>query len=119
MRITHRDVFNLKRALKAKPQASADGSYAPRCHLCNRNVSSEAIVEIGKTFAVVLVRHHDAEAVARFDMGREVFWDDDARDPHAYEDLNRLMRGHKWFDPAEFAGQAPVTPDDGQDIAFD
>lgn len=117
-KLTGRHRVPLIDGLRAKPLVNASGSLAPMCHLCTRDVSSEAIVEVGPDYAVVLVRHHGAEETYRFEMGRRCLWDS-PDDPHAWEDLNRLMRGRKWFDPAQFMGQAPAKPDDGLDFAYE
>lgn len=70
----------------------------PVCMTCGRTVDSESLVEgmPGQTtYAKVLVKHHGAEELRRFDMG-SVEWDD-------YE-LASHMRRANWFDPTAHEG---------------
>ena len=68
-------------------------AHAPLCTTCGRYLDGEAIVEgyPGQTtFCKVLGKHHGAEELVTFDMG-SVEW--------SFEELQKQMRGHLWFDP--------------------
>ncbi len=64
--------------------------WFPECATCNRYVDSVNIVEMHKTTAKVLARHHGAEELATFELGTEDYDEDD---------ITRALRGHRWFDP--------------------
>lgn len=62
----------------------------PVCMTCGKVVPYEAIVDVGKTWARVLVRCHGAEELAEFDFGTE-HW--------GYDELRAFRMRKSWFDP--------------------
>jgi hypothetical protein len=69
--------------------------YAPICTTCGKYLDSEQLVEDSGTIVKVLGKHHGAEELAAFDLGtrHHASWDD------RVEDLAKMIRGHRWFDP--------------------
>lgn len=73
-------------------------AIGPVCLTCGRVVDSEEIVEgyAGESqWVKVLVKHHGAEELRRFDMG-STNWDE--------RDLASMMRRTNWFDPTAHEG---------------
>lgn len=95
-RMTHRSTLGLREALLAKPGGAVfTGTHAQQCYTCLRDVDREEVVHTSKCGATVRMQCHGAEDVVTFDLGTEQ-WD--------HEDLARVMRGRKWFDPMTVAG---------------
>ena len=63
----------------------------PTCDLCNGPLDAIELVErAGPTAVRVLGKHHGAEELATFELGTE-HWEPD--------DVQRSVRGHRWFRP--------------------
>lgn len=62
----------------------------PTCDLCNGPIDAIELVDrVGPT-AKVLAKHHGQEELVTFELGTE-HWEAD--------DVQRAMRGHRWFKP--------------------
>lgn len=63
------------------------------CHLCGRPLDYEGVEEtVGPTTVRVRGKHHGAEEVVTFELGTRA-WEGD--------DLERAVRGWRWFEPKE------------------
>jgi hypothetical protein len=71
----------------------------PTCDLCTLPLDKIELVErAGPTAARVLGKHHGAEELATFELGTRE-WEPD--------DLQRAVRGHRWFRPETVRPDAP------------